>query len=288
MIVNLIKTKQMFSLTLPNKVKGQYWVSDIDENGKPRDLISIEAVDEKWILKSNKFVSILNAENKPVKNTVLKPSNFFNLKIVGSDEIVKLFTESIDESRQSFRKVVIRKPDSIYIGRTDVNNLCYENKFVSSKHARLNYDGSSWSILDMGSTNGTYVNGYRIESKNLSAGDHIYIMGLRIVIGHNFLAINNPDNLVKLNSASLYDYVPQKINFDFETVEFPEKDYFFRSPRFHREIEPAQITIDPPPQIQKMDTVPLALMLGPSITMGMTSVSTALLTINNVITRVVV
>ena len=33
MIINLIKTKQMFSLTLPHKVKGQYWVTDIDDNG---------------------------------------------------------------------------------------------------------------------------------------------------------------------------------------------------------------------------------------------------------------
>jgi len=32
-----------------------------------------------------------------------------------------------------------------------------------------------------------------------------------------------------------------------------------------------------------MDTVPLALMLGPSITMGMTSLSTGLLTLNNVL-----
>ena len=44
MIINLIKFKQMFSLTLPNKVKGQYWVTDIDENGSPRNLISVEAV----------------------------------------------------------------------------------------------------------------------------------------------------------------------------------------------------------------------------------------------------
>lgn len=35
MIVNLIKPQQMFSLTLPHKVKGQYWLTDIDANGEP-------------------------------------------------------------------------------------------------------------------------------------------------------------------------------------------------------------------------------------------------------------
>lgn len=285
MIINLIKTKQMFSLTLPHKVKGQYWVTDIDDNGNARELISVEAVDGNWVVKSNKSVSILNSENKPVENTVLKPANFFNLKIVGTDEVVKLFTESIDETRQTFKKVVIRNADALHIGRTEDNNICFANKFVSSKHAKLSYDGSSWSILDSGSTNGTYVNGYRVDSKTLNAGDHIYIMGLRIVVGHNFLALNNPDNLLQINSKSLAEYVPQEINNELETIELPEKKYFFRSPRFHREVEHAQITIDPPPQLQKMDTVPLALMLGPSLTMGMTSISTGLLSVSNVISN---
>lgn len=285
MIINLIKSKQMFSLTLPHKVKGQYWVTDVDENGKPRDLIRVEAINGDWVVKSNRFVSILNSGNKPVDNTVLKPSNFFNLRINGVEESVKLFAEKIDSSRQTFHKVVVRTADIFSIGRTEDNCICFENKFVSSKHAKLSYDGHNWSILDTDSTNGTYVNGYRVDSKNLVAGDHIYIMGLRIVVGHNFLAINNPDNLLKINSASLTDYVPQEIDDDFETAELPEKEYFFRSPRFHREIEHTQITIDPPPQLPKTDTVPLALMLGPSLTMGMTSISTGLLSVSNVISN---
>lgn len=285
MIINLIKSKQMFSLTLPNKVKGQYWVTDIDENGKPRDLISIEAINGDWVVKSNKFVSILNSENKPVDNTVLKPSNFFNLKINGIEESVKLFTEKIDSSRQTFRKVVIRTSDTLSIGRTEENNICFENKFVSSKHAKLSYANGAWSILDTGSTNGTYVNGYRVDSKNLVAGDHIYIMGLRIVVGHNFLAINNPDSLVKINSKSLADYKPQVADLDAEPTEIADTEYFFRSPRFHREIEHAEIKIDPPPQLQNPETVPMALMLGPSLTMGLASLSTGLLTVSNVLSN---
>lgn len=285
MIINLIKSKQMFSLTLPHKVKGQYWVTDVDEDGTLRELISVEAVKGEWVVKSNKFVSILDAENKAVMNTVLKPLSFFNLKIAGSNERVILFSESIDESRQRYKKLVIKNADTLNIGRTNDNNLCFANKFVSGRHARLSYDGHSWSVLDQGSTNGTYVNGYKVDSKNLSAGDLIYIMGLRIVVGHNFIALNNPDDLLKINAKCLVEYMPQSADTALESADIPEKEYFFRSPRFHREIEHSEIKIDPPPQIQKMETVPLALMLGPSITMGMTSVSTALLTVNNVISN---
>lgn len=285
MIINLIKSKQMFSLTLPNKVKGQYWVTDIDEEGMPRDLISVEAVAGDWIVKSNKLVSILDADNQPVINTVLKPSSFFNLKIKDSNERVILFSESMEVSSQTFRKMVIRGTDTLNIGRTNDNNICYENRFVSSRHAKLTYNGRSWSVLDQDSTNGTYVNGYRVDSKNLAAGDYIYIMGLRIVVGHNFIAFNNPGGLLSVNAKCLVDYIPQTIDSAFEDVELPDKEYYFRSPRFHREVERTEIKIDPPPQIQKMETVPLALMLGPSLTMGMTSLSTGLLSASNVLSN---
>lgn len=285
MIINLIKSKQMFSLTLPHKVKGQYWVTDIDENGLQRELISVEAVNGEWVVKSNKFVSILDAANNPVINTVLKPLSFFNLKIAGSNERVILFSESVDESRQTFRKVVMKRPDTLSIGRTNDNNLCFENRFVSSKHAKLSFDGHSWSILDQGSKNGTYVNGYRVDSKNLVAGDYIYIMGLRIVVGYNFIALNNPDALLSINAKSLIAYTPQAVDAIMEDIKMPDKEFYFRSPRFHREVEHTEIKIDPPPQIQKIETVPLALMLGPSLTMGMTSLSTGLLSVTNVISN---
>lgn len=283
MIVNLIKSKQMFSLTLPNKIKGQYWLTDTDSKGHTRELISIEALNGAWVLKSNKRVFVLNANNQPVENTVLQSQSFFNLKIKGSDERVILFAEKIDSTRNTFRKVVVKNQNTFYIGRTADNNFCYFNKFASGKHARISYDGRNWNVTDLNSTNGTYVNGYRVESRNLLAGDVIYIMGLKIIVGCNFLAVNNPDGLLKINSQNLFEYSPQRVQKQTELAEIPEKEYFYRSPRFRREIEHTEITIDPPPQLQKMDTVPLALMLGPSITMGMTSLSTGLLTLNNVL-----
>lgn len=44
MIVNLIKTKQMLSYTLPEKVKGQIWINDFDDNDNDtfRQLLSVD------------------------------------------------------------------------------------------------------------------------------------------------------------------------------------------------------------------------------------------------------
>lgn len=283
MIVNLMKSTRMFSLTLPDKVKGQFWLTDIDERGHLRELVSIEGIKGQWVAKSNKTVSIMNPDRSVEKNTVLNPMDFFGLKIKGSSERVLLFTESIDEGRQSFRKLILRKPDTILIGRTETNDICYANRYVSSKHASLTYDGDNWTITDAGSVNGTFVNGKRIQSAALTSGDLIYIMGLRIVVGHGFLAVNDPEGKVGINANCLNTYSAQPVTAREYETDIPEEEPFFRSPRFQREIEPTVIKIDPPPQLQKQETVPMALMLGPSLTMGMTSASTGVLSVANVI-----
>ena len=283
LIVNLIKTKQMFSLTLPGKVKGQYWLSDIDDAGNHRDLISIEAIDGSWVVKSNKLVTVLDSQNKAVGSAVIQPMSFLSLKYHNSKERIVLFAESVEPTRQTFSKIVMLQPDTLTIGRNGDSTIFFSNQFVSGKHAQLTFDGANWSIYDLNSTNGTYVNGYRVEATNLCPGDMIYIMGLKIVVGSNYFAVNNPDGLLTLQSINVAPYQPQAVEPAEETADLPDQECFYRSPRFYRDIERADIQIDPPPQIQKVETVPLALMLGPSLTMGMTSLSTGILSVSNVI-----
>lgn len=283
LIVNLIKAKQIFSLTLPDKIKGQYWLSDFDDTGAYRNLISIEAVDGKWIVKSNKQVAVLDAQNKAVAQSEVKPMSFLSLKLYNSDERIILYAESLDQSRQVFSKIVMLEPGTLTIGRNGNNNLFFANKFVSGTHAQLSFDGKHWAIYDQKSTNGTYVNGYRVEATNLCPGDMVYVMGLKIIIGSNYFAINNPDGLLTLQANNLANYHPQIVEHNEREEEVPEGRHFFRSPRFYREVEHSVIKIDPPPQVQKLETVPLALMLGPSLTMGMTSLSTAIISVSNVV-----
>lgn len=285
MIVNLINSYRMFSLTLPSKIKGQYWLTDTDEKGKPRKLISVEAEDGSWVISSNRTAAVYGAGDERIDKYRLDSTSYINLKIEGSDEKAIIFTENIDNTRQTLRKIAVVKPDIFTIGRSENNKFFYDNDYVSGGHAILTYDGKSWSISDTGSRNGTYVNGWRITEKALSAGDFVYIMGLKIVIGHNYIAINNPDEKLKIMSDSLRVYQGQKIQPVSQEVKLPDKQYFGRSPRLHREIDTQTITIDPPPPLQKLDTVPLALMIGPSITMGMTSLGTGILTLSNVLTN---
>lgn len=69
-----------------------------------------------------------------------------------------------------------------------------------------------WTIQDNNSTNGTYVNNTRIGLDTLVPGDTIYIMGLRIIIGNDFISINNPNKNVVCNENVLKKCLSQKLN----------------------------------------------------------------------------
>ena len=67
------------------------------------------------------------------------------------------------------------------IGRNVNNTIYVEDDFVSSNHAMLTFRGRAWFIEDQGSTNGTYVNGHRIDRPvALSFGDELTIGRVRM------------------------------------------------------------------------------------------------------------
>lgn len=56
------------------------------------------------------------------------------------------------------------------VGRADDNQLIIADDSVSSHHGEFTFDGSSWTLTDLGSTNGTKIGGSRVETVNLTPG----------------------------------------------------------------------------------------------------------------------
>ncbi|MCB1277086.1 FHA domain-containing protein [Prosthecobacter sp.] len=56
------------------------------------------------------------------------------------------------------------------LGRADDNQLIITDDSVSSHHGEIAFDGASWTLTDLGSTNGTKVGGARVESVALAPG----------------------------------------------------------------------------------------------------------------------
>ena len=61
-------------------------------------------------------------------------------------------------------------------GRSDGADIRVEDPFASSSHARIYGRGGDMYLEDMGSTNGTYLNGRKVKSaERLDVGDKIRI-----------------------------------------------------------------------------------------------------------------
>lgn len=81
-----MKKRKINTITLPEKVGGQYWLQDDNELGQSFDLISIEGVNGQWILKSNKNARVINSNQESLKSIILEPMNFYALKLANSQE----------------------------------------------------------------------------------------------------------------------------------------------------------------------------------------------------------
>ncbi|MFI6758272.1 MULTISPECIES: FhaA domain-containing protein [Micromonospora] len=64
---------------------------------------------------------------------------------------------------------------STVIGRGDQANLRLPDVGISRRHARLDFDGAQVVLTDLGSTNGTMVNGQRVSAVALNPGDMVQL-----------------------------------------------------------------------------------------------------------------
>ena len=69
----------------------------------------------------------------------------------------------------------LEEGQEILIGRSSNLTMVLVEEMVSRKHARILYDGRAISIEDLGSTNGTFVNGEKIRKTTLQEGDRVLI-----------------------------------------------------------------------------------------------------------------
>src|SRR5512144_2048861 len=74
-----------------------------------------------------------------------------------------MFTIIIQEKGGEQRRMVFNKPE-VTIGRVQGNDIVLPKGNVSKRHARIVLKDGKFIIVDLKSTNGTYVNGRKITS----------------------------------------------------------------------------------------------------------------------------
>ena len=193
MIVRLIKKSKIYNFTLPTEVAGNYWIKDNDYLGNERNLINVEAVQGQWKIKSDFETKIMNGDQE-IASAILREYSLYFLKINTDNEYVILYCSPALEKNTV--KLRLKEPGEIIIGNDKKSTISYAYPLVSKEQARLIYNGGSWTVQDLNSKYGTYVNNHAITSQDLEYGDIVFIMGLKIIVMEQSIIINNIGNYV--------------------------------------------------------------------------------------------
>lgn len=73
--------------------------------------------------------------------------------------------------------------DGLVIGRSPDCALTLSDPTVSRRHAELRRESGRWVVADLGSSNGTRVNGWRVRRATVVTGDELMLGGARLVLG---------------------------------------------------------------------------------------------------------
>lgn len=76
------------------------------------------------------------------------------------------------------RILIVRDSESLTIGREEDNALVIDHPRVSRHHAVMRWDEGGWRLVDLGSKNGTSVNGLAAAGQPLAPGDWISVGGV--------------------------------------------------------------------------------------------------------------
>ena len=159
----------------------------------------------------------------------------------------------LDQERRLAVMVVERNPDdtrlidlsgesAVQVGRSGECDIVIASRQVSGRHMELRRTAEGWSVRDVGSSNGTYLNGTLVREAQLNSGDILDIGPCRMVLTGDNLSLSFRGG-VKNN---LVHQVPER------TAAAPEDPYpcqFHPSPRLKEDIPEATIQFEDAPGI---------------------------------------
>lgn len=96
---------------------------------------------------------------------------------------VGAFTLTVTDGPAELRGSTLPVTSPVVIGRSPGADIVIADDFVSGRHARVSPHGAEAVLEDLGSTNGTLLNGTAVSRPNsLRPGDVIDIGGVRLLV----------------------------------------------------------------------------------------------------------
>lgn len=80
-------------------------------------------------------------------------------------------------------KVIDLTDGAVRIGRAGSSTVTVDDVYVSDEHAEVTREEDGWKVRDLGSTNGTYVNGAKVTGPTaIGAGDQLRLGKTRVEV----------------------------------------------------------------------------------------------------------
>lgn len=258
------RNAEMSELWLPITIEGKYTFPIAAEQ------ISIIADGSNWkaCIAKGGYFSLPDPTNRTTsikKQEIILKNNSLNIAHIG-DKSFTLYLEDDSDASKMFRPYYLEKNMDIFIGREAACDIQYCNHFVSREHAVLKNTGDKLTIIDKNSANGVYVNGRRVQFAELKLGDVIHILGLCIVVGVGYIAMNK-SNQCKIMSQRVIP-LNMKSNLAYLAPTGTKIDFYDRKPRKKYKLDEKEIVIESPPPPLPKTKIPLALRLGNNALMG--------------------
>lgn len=273
MILTLLEKDKMYTLHLPEKVSGKYYLDHINAVGKSEQIISAEGIEGKWILSPSVYAQFSDNSKEHIAEDGM-------VEIIVKRTFTKavLIIESDEKAYSTFFKKKVSGECEITVGSHSQNTICYGSThfpLIEDVKLSLSYKDNKFTITDCAGM--VFVDGSAAYAGEIKAGTQIYAGGIKIVVGRDFICCNYEDYIASINGNILGDFpMPEwKPKDSHEIADDKTENLFYCSPRFCQTNEGVNINIELPPAKVATDASPAIFSIGPSLTMGMASVATA-------------
>ena len=282
MKITLFLANKIIDFKLPEEISGSYSFDFNDE--EESKLINIESSNEGWFLYETSDVKILTnngyiSKEKLVANNfyVLRRNNVNYLIYVSDFNIADIYTYTYDTGI------------NIIISNSSDANIVYNCNYLNNSKVKINIQDGRL-VLERSDNLPVYINKIALSTNPyfIKNGDVIEIYGLSLIFLNRFILINSVGNVKDNSNLKRFSFPlnDPPVNMEVKDVDLYDKnDYFSKSPRLRRIIDTKEIKLSAPPKENDNNQLPLILVIGPMLTMGIMAGTMLLNTVSRIYSK---
>lgn len=256
---------EMSTLWLPAKPDGFYSFSERTDC----KFLSIEGRDNHWYAFCKRPGFFTNTPTGCYSEILLEDHQYIEAEC--EDKTYSLLVEISSHEKLLFTNHTVHSEIDITIGSSPINDIFYNSNLLSPQHAILSRKDGKWHIKSCADRPDIYVNRFAVSSAPLTLGDSIFAMGLRILIGTNFISVNSLREDIRVSDRILRNTARRHIGYGRYVGQEPiiqQEEFFNRAPRKRINTEREIVTIEAPPISMERAQMPLMLRMGSAMVMS--------------------